>query len=560
MSWDQNKFLARLKETIDNLDQADTSLLCGELIAQVDQGEPIEAGTARRVLATLRRKGYFTLIERVTEALRMAGIEDPQIRGQYAQALIDQNKLPVAFDVIKSILADPAIDPEEVAEARGILGRAYKQLYVVSIQRGKSPLLPVNRRYLQIALDSYLSVYRSAPESHLWHGINAMALSWRAMQDGVPLEDIPDFKALARDIRETLKKGSGNGISVWDMAAAAEASLALDETEETLLWLSRYVRKRNEAGAYEADAFELASTRRQLKEVWGLTIDKSPGDLLLPLLEAQLLQRTGGRVDLTSSELKPTLDKIEKTEERASADVQFEKILGKEGVVSLSWYKTGLDRTLSVAKVLSKLQEGFGTGFLVRGGDLVPAWGDEVLLLTNAHVVSDTAAVQAQYGSLDPADAQVIFENFEAPAQKKYRVAKLLFTSPPTELDATLLRLDPPPPPCATYPVGKRLPALDGTQKIYIIGHPRGGGLSISLNDNLLLDWDDQKIHYRAPTEGGSSGSPVFNQTWDLIGLHHAGSMNLPKLKGQEGTYPANEGIWIQRIIKALSEAGVAGA
>ena len=34
----------------------------------------------------------------------------------------------------------------------------------------------------------------------------------------------------------------------------------------------------------------------------------------------------------------------------------------------------------------------------------------------------------------------------------------------------------------------------------------------------------------------------------------------MKKLKGQEGTYAANEGIWIQRIIKALAEAEVGTA
>jgi endonuclease G len=46
--------------------------------------------------------------------------------------------------------------------------------------------------------------------------------------------------------------------------------------------------------------------------------------------------------------------------------------------------------------------------------------------------------------------------------------------------------------------------------------------LSFSINDNLLLGYDGRWVHYRAPTKGGRSGSPVFNQDWELIALHHA--------------------------------------
>ena len=88
-----------------------------------------------------------------------------------------------------------------------------------------------------------------------------------------------------------------------------------------------------------------------------------------------------------------------------------------------------------------------------------------------------------------------------------------MWSSPPRELDATLLRLEPPVAGVPTVPMAAQLPARDGKQKVYVIGHPGGRGLSFSLQDNLLLDYDERLIHYRAPTEGGSSGSPVFDRS-----------------------------------------------
>ena len=78
--------------------------------------------------------------------------------------------------------------------------------------------------------------------------------------------------------------------------------------------------------------------------------------------------------------------------------------------------------------------------------------------------------------------------------------------------------------------------------------------MQLSFQDNILLDHQDPKIHYRTPTEGGSSGSPVFNQQWELIGLHHAGSAEMNCLNGKPGFYEANEGMWIQTIIKKFGE------
>ena len=60
-------------------------------------------------------------------------------------------------------------------------------------------------------------------------------------------------------------------------------------------------------------------------------------------------------------------------------------------------------------------------------------------------------------------------------------------------------------------------------------------------------------MHYRAPTEHGSSGSPVFNRDWDVVAVHHAGRMDMRRLGDEGGTYPANEGIWIEAIRRAMA-------
>lgn len=85
---------------------------------------------------------------------------------------------------------------------------------------------------------------------------------------------------------------------------------------------------------------------------------------------------------------------------------------------------------------------------------------------------------------------------------------------------------------------------------MYIIGHPAGSDLELSLQDNNLIGCNDTWLHYRTPTEPGSSGSPVFEQNdWKVVGLHHKGTEEMKRLDG-EGKYQANEATSILALRK----------
>jgi hypothetical protein len=55
---------------------------------------------------------------------------------------------------------------------------------------------------------------------------------------------------------------------------------------------------------------------------------------------------------------------------------------------------------------------------------------------------------------------------------------------------------------------------------VNIIQHPKGRYKEVILSNNRLIDISKNFIFYEADTDFSSSGSPVMNQQWQLVGLH----------------------------------------
>jgi hypothetical protein len=541
MTWDTDDDLKRLTAALEARDKPTIYAFCDELIARIFKtSEPYPSNPAKRVLSILRRGRFFDQMGHLADAFIQTGAGSNTVRRLYVQALLDQGHFTAALLVLDGLIAaTEGVDPTENAEAKGLKGRAYKQLYVNAV----APTVERNQKWLDEAAKAYYGPYRADPKSFAWHGINVVAVAHRSVCDNVPMTtpDIPLPAALARDILARIDdKNASDTADHWDYGTAIEASLALGRSMEALNWAQLYVKDQ------KADAFEFSSTLRQLEEVWEMpcapaAADRKNEEAILSLLRATILERQSGNIKKRAEDLRSELTELKSTD--------LERVFGQDRYVSLDWYRRGLSRCAGVARIGRERTRGVGTGFLLLGTKLHPTLGDEPYLLTNSHVVSPDPEVSI---AMRPEDAVITFEGLPGAEHDTWTVKKLIFNSPIEKLDATLLQLDHGVAGVEPYKIASALPDRQSQQRIYVVGHPLGGGVSFSLQDNLLLDWDQRVVHYRTPTEPGSSGSPVFDDQWRLIALHHAGGANMRKLNGQSGTYDANEGINILAVTEEI--------
>ena len=80
-----------------------------------------------------------------------------------------------------------------------------------------------------------------------------------------------------------------------------------------------------------------------------------------------------------------------------------------------------------------------------------------------------------------------------------------------------------------------------------IIQHPGGERKQICVRENKLLRFDSQgnTLWYATDTVAGSSGSPVFNNSWQVVAIHHSG---VPKTDKNGNWLTVNDKIWNSSI------------
>ncbi|MCG2621729.1 DNA/RNA non-specific endonuclease [Arthrobacter sp. I2-34] len=253
----------------------------------------------------------------------------------------------------------------------------------------------------------------------------------------------------------------------------------------------------------------------------------------------------------------------------AVPDLLLERLIGGSNLLGVSFLETGNAVAQSVGRVHIRdrfAPRGFGTGFMVS----------PVLLLTNNHVLPDRET--AGFSQLE--------FNFQNGSDGLARTP-YLFSLEPQVLFLTDVDLD-----FSVVAVGSQALGGDGGRAplarfgfnrayqeqgkvllgefINIIQHPEGQPKQVALQQNELIDRLENFLHYRTDTAPGSSGSPLYNNQWEVVGIHHSGvpernangdilavdgSVWTPDQGETRIKWVANEGVRISSILQWLGKA-----
>jgi len=233
----------------------------------------------------------------------------------------------------------------------------------------------------------------------------------------------------------------------------------------------------------------------------------------------------------------------------------LERILGNNDLLSTNYLVEGLRCSRAVCRIHVRLgsgmTEGYGTGFLISPN----------LIMTNHHVLpkADSHALYslAEFDYEDDAD-------FLPKATRVFTLDPKRFFYADETLDFAIVAVSPVDRrggPLSDYPHLRLEPrsgkALSG-ERVSLIQHPGGATKRVALRNNRIVGLSGPFIHYETDTQKGSSGSPVFNDQWQVVALHHA---SVPARDEDGNVLRRDGGIWRQamgeEVIRWIANEGV---
>ena len=255
---------------------------------------------------------------------------------------------------------------------------------------------------------------------------------------------------------------------------------------------------------------------------------------------------------------------------KALNDIKVERGLVLEGLVGTSaeflpfrFLEQGCRRGRSICRIEVRKDSpegietlGYGTGSLIA----------PFLLMTNNHVLP---SVESCKRSVAQFKYEIDLTGADIPADEWALAPERMFiTNPFDRLDFTIVGIVPRETTEAgslygTTPLRASRSKISVGEPANIIQHPKGQRKEVVLQENIVTGFfEGGYVQYTSDTLVGSSGAPVFNNSWDLIALHHRGVLRRdqhgePIYQNGDYLYEANEGIRISEIISYLQSGAI---
>ena len=203
-----------------------------------------------------------------------------------------------------------------------------------------------------------------------------------------------------------------------------------------------------------------------------------------------------------------------------AADLAIERIVYGGDHLNVSFLERGMTAADAVARIEVCDEEGqvvgHGTGFMISPR----------LLLTNHHVLGSAESAASSW-----LDFRHELDALGRPAEATtFALDPLAFFFTDPELDFTVVAVASTTPD-ASIPVATfgwlRLSSSDDLalpgEWLSLVHHPSGRGKQVSLRQNLLIGQEEGRLWYAAEAAPGSSGAPVFNDSWQVVAVHCLG-------------------------------------
>jgi V8-like Glu-specific endopeptidase len=213
------------------------------------------------------------------------------------------------------------------------------------------------------------------------------------------------------------------------------------------------------------------------------------------------------------------------------ADVQ-EQIIGEDTLRHIYILNLALEAEKAVVHL--RTPNDMGTGFAIAPN----------LLMTNNHVIaSRETAEQTEYTF----NYQLDINGKECQIQTVQALPEGAFYTN-AELDYTVVTLKDAP--NFGKPLILKNQQMRQDDRVAIIQHPGGHLKKISMQNNFVAYADNKVVQYTTSTLPGSSGSPVFDNEFKVVAIHHSGGM-LPEPSTQR-RYLRNAGTSMIAVLKDL--------